>query len=190
MLVTTLNNIKEHDPCGGGWKTLLKNLGKTKADDEELSFLTILESNGFDDALWCARSAPEYSKEWRLFAVWCARQVQHLITDERSISALDIADKYTNGEATKDELNAAMAAACAAASAAESASESASAMAAARSAARGVAMAAAWDSAMAAARSAARGVAMASAWDSAMAAAMAAARDAQKEQFIKVIIGE
>ena len=44
MLVTTLNKIKEHDPCEGGWKTLLRYLGKTQADDEELLFLTILQS--------------------------------------------------------------------------------------------------------------------------------------------------
>jgi len=81
MLVTTLNEIKKHDPCEGGWKTLLKYLGKTKADDEELTFLTILESNGFDDALWCARSEPKYSSEWRIFAQWCIEQVRH-ITDE------------------------------------------------------------------------------------------------------------
>ena len=170
MLVTTLNNIKEHDPCGGGWKTLLKNLGKTKADDEELSFLTILESNGFDDALWCARSAPEYSKEWRLFAVWCARQVQHLITDERSIAALDVAEKFANGYATREELSAARAAACAAARD--------SASAAASDAARSVASAAARDAASAAAS------------DAAWTAANAATRYAQKQQFIKIISGE
>ena len=194
MLVTTLNKIKKHNPCEGGWKTLLRYLEKTKSDDEPLAFLTILESNGFDDALWCIKSAPEYEKEWRLFAVFCARQVQHLITDERSISSLDIAEKYTNGEATKDELNAAMDAAWDASSAASSA--------AARDAASAAASAAAWDAARDAAWDAARAAASAAAWDAASAAARsaemaaardaakAAARDAQKEQFIKVIIGE
>ena len=81
MLVTTLNEIKKHDPCESGWKTLLRYLGKTKADDEPLKFLTILRSNGFDDALWCMRSAPEYSSEWRMFAAWCIEQIKH-ITDE------------------------------------------------------------------------------------------------------------
>ena len=104
MLVTTLNKIKEHSPCECGWKMLLKHLGKTKADDEPLPFLTILESNGLDDALWCARSAPEYSKEWRLFAVWCARQVQLLMADKKSIDALDVAEKFANGLTTEYEL--------------------------------------------------------------------------------------
>jgi hypothetical protein len=107
MLYTTLNKIRQHSPCADGWSTLLKHLGKTEADDEPLAFLTILESNGLDDAVWCCRSAPEYDKEWRLFAVWCGRQVQHLMPDERSIAALDVAERYANGLATKEELDAA-----------------------------------------------------------------------------------
>ena len=206
MLVTTLNKIKKYDSREVGWETLLIYLKKTKADDDPLAFLTILESNGFYDATWCMRSAPEYEKEWRLFAVWCARQVQHIMTDERSISALDIAEKYTNGEATKDELNAACDAACDAACAAVSSSASASAMAAAcsaamtaaRSVARNAACDAAMTAAMAAARDAARSVARDAAsdaacdaaCDAAWDAACAEARDAQKEQFIKIISGE
>lgn len=29
---TTLNKLREHDPCTDGWKKLLEYLGKTKAD--------------------------------------------------------------------------------------------------------------------------------------------------------------
>lgn len=43
-------------------------------------------------------------KELRLYAVWCARQVQHLMKDQRSIDALDIAEKYANGEVTVEDL--------------------------------------------------------------------------------------
>lgn len=57
----------------------------------------------------------------RLFAVWCARQVQHLMEDERSIAALDVAERFANGEATSEELAAARAAAGAARDAAEAA---------------------------------------------------------------------
>jgi len=111
MMYTTLNKIRQHSPCTDGWVKLLKHQDKTEADDEPLSFLTILESNGLDDAIWCCRAAPEYDKEWRLFAVWCARQVQHLMTDERSVAALDVAERYANGLATKEELDAATVAA-------------------------------------------------------------------------------
>jgi hypothetical protein len=118
MITTTLNKIRDHSPCQEGWGKLLKHLGKTKADDEPLPFAVIVESNGIEDALWCCRSAPEYDKEWRLFAVWCARQVKHLMTDPRSVAALDIAERFANGEATTRELAAAWDAAGAAAGAA------------------------------------------------------------------------
>ena len=39
-----------------------------------------------------------------LFAVRCARRVQHLMTDPRSIAALDIAERHAKGEATRFEL--------------------------------------------------------------------------------------
>ena len=202
MLVTTLNKIKSHNPCKCGWGALLKHLGKTKSDDDSLSFLTILESNGLDDALWCMKSAPEYKKECRLFAVLCARQVQHLMTDERSISALDVAEKFANGYATREELSAASEASWAAARATASEASWAASWAAARAAASEASWAtaseASWAAARAAARSAACSAACSAAWDAAWDAACAAtwdaacdaARDAQKEQFIKIIAGD
>jgi len=116
--LTTLNKIRACSPCESGWTKLLKHLGKTSADDEPLPFSVILESNGLDDALWCCRAAPEYDREWRLFAVWCARQVQHLMIDKRSIEALDVAERFANGSATTQELAAARAAGDAAGAAA------------------------------------------------------------------------
>lgn len=101
---TTLNAIREHGPCLRGWHRLLKHLLKTSADDEPLLIRTILESNGLDDALWCLRAVNGYEREMRLFAVWCARQVQHLMKDERSIKALDVAELYANGEASDEEM--------------------------------------------------------------------------------------
>ena len=138
MICTSLNKIRAHSPCEDGWKKLLEHLGKTQADDESLPLLTILDSNGLDDTFWCLRTVPEHDREWRLFAVWCARKVQHLMKDERSIAALDVAERFANGQATVEELEVAEAAARDA-----------------RAAARDAARAAAWDSACAA-RAAAR----------------------------------
>lgn len=104
---TTLSEIRKYEPCAAGWQKLLTYLGKAKADDEPLSLLTILDSNGLDDAIWCLRAVDGHDKEIRLFVVWCARQVQHLLTDQRSLDALDVAERYANGKATQDELNAA-----------------------------------------------------------------------------------
>ena len=117
---TTLNAIREHCPCTEGWAKLLRHLGKTQADDEPLSIVTILDSNGLDDALWCLRAVDGHDREIRLFAVWCARQVQHLMTDPRSLAALDVAEKHAHGKATDAELRAASDAAWAASRAAAS----------------------------------------------------------------------
>ena len=100
--------------------------------------------------------------ELRRFAVWSARRVQRLMADRRSLAALDVAERYTNGEATEEELAAAEAEAWAAAWAAASAAASAAARSAARSAAAASAEASA--AASAAAASAARSAAEAEAW--------------------------
>jgi len=167
MITTTLKRIREHQPCAHGWTKLLKHLGKTQADDEPLPFATILESNGLDDALWCCRAEPQHATEWRLYAVWCARRVQHLMTDSRSLAVLDVAERYANGKATADELVAALAAGGAGGAAGDAARDSAWA-----------AQAAAW-----AARDAAGDAARDSAWD----AAWAAARVAQSTEFLRVV---
>jgi len=146
---TTLNQIRDKSPCTGGWQKLLAHLGKTKADDEPLSIPTILDSNGLDDALWCLQAVKGHDREIRLFGVWCARQVQHLMTDQRSLDALDVAERFANGAATEEERAAAWAAAGDAAG----------------DAARAAAWAAAGDAAGDAARDAARAAAWAAAWD-------------------------
>jgi hypothetical protein len=142
---TTLNKIRAAHPCESGWKKLLKNLGKTQADDEPLAITTILESNGLDDALWILRAVDGYRGEMRLFAVECARSVQHLMKDQRSIDAIDVAERYANGLSTDNELSAARTAARTAALAAASDAAWASAWDAARTVARAAARAAAWD---------------------------------------------
>ena len=132
---TTLNRIRAHWPCKDGWTKLLAALGKTKADDEPLPIVTILDSNGLGDALWCLRAVDGHDREIRLYAVWCARQVQYLMTDARSIEALNISERFANGLATIEELRSAESAAWSAAESARSARSAAwSAESAARSA--------------------------------------------------------
>ena len=105
MITTTLNRIHAHSLYQEGWEKLLNHLGKTKADDEPLPFSLILEINGLDYALWWCRAEPQYEREWRLFAVACARRVEHLNSDPRVKNAIDVAERYANGEATSEELN-------------------------------------------------------------------------------------
>jgi hypothetical protein len=120
-MITTLNKIRAQSPCATGWTKLLSNLGKTKADDEPLRIAVILESNGLDDALWCLQAVDGHQREMRLFAVYCARSIQHLMIDQRSIDAIDVAERHAYGLATDEELTAAGSARDAAWSAAGSA---------------------------------------------------------------------
>jgi len=95
---------------------LQHHLGKDYGDDTPISIATIIDINGLDDALWCLRLINGYEREKRLFAVWCIRQVQHLLADKRSLRALDVIEQYANGQADQNELAAAKAVAKVAAS--------------------------------------------------------------------------
>lgn len=132
-MYTTLNKIRKHSPCSSGWSKLLSNLGKTKADDEPLSILTILESNDIADAIWCLRAVDGHDKTIHEFALGCARMVEHLSDDVRVKACNDTLEAFLDGKATNEQLDAAWAADRAAAWAAR--------------AARDAARAAAWDAA-------------------------------------------
>ena len=163
----TLAKIKEHHPCPNGWKKILAAQGPDL--DREWPLVEAFKSNGLDDVLWALRCLPEHSRLWRKYSVWCVKQVEQLLTDQRSKDALEVAWRYSNGLATDAELAAARAAASAAAWA--------SAKAAAKAAAE-AATYAACDAAGSAARTAAR-----AAWVS----ANDAARAAQKEKLIQIL---
>ena len=185
---TTLNAIKLGQmPAGGGAK-LLAYLGKTSPDDEPLPLVAILNSNGLEDALLALRVVKGEDARIRRFAVWCARQVQHLMRDSRSVDALDVAERYADGMATDAELQAAnleawkvpdisaWTAAGAAARAAATASQ--------RDAAWAAAGAATWEATVAARRDARSG------GDAAEEAAWTAARAAQAMEFRRAFGGD
>ena len=107
--------------------------------------------------IWIAtREGVLTDKELQMFVVFCARQVQHLMDDQRSIKAIDVTERYINGFATNEELTAARAAARSAVRDADAAGYAA--WAAARSAVRNA------DAVAYAARDAAW-IAAAAAWD-------------------------
>jgi hypothetical protein len=161
MITITLNEIRMHKPCPDGWVKLLKHLGKTQADDKRFPYEVVIDSNGLNDALWGLRCLPAEHHGWvRKYAVWCARQVQHRMTDKRSLDALDVTERYADGNATVEEWTAASIAA--------------------RAAARDAANVSAWDATWAAAGAAARTAANVAARDAARAAANVAAKDAAR----------
>lgn len=192
----TLAALREAGACYGGYNKLVRSIqGKAfsmeDADreayirlrhDAEIPLLDILKSNGLDDALWVLHCVLDADRDLRLFAVWCARQVEHLMEDQRSKDALNVAERFVNGEATDEERDAARDAAWdAARGATRAAARDAAwpAWAAARAA-----QDAAWGAARAAAR-AARDAARCAAGD----AAEDAAEDAQKEMLKRMCLG-
>ena len=157
-IMITLKQIRDNSPCGSGWKKVYTaNNGDM---NKPFPVKSIIDSNDLDDCLWALRCLPEHDKLWRIYAVWCARQVQHLMIDQRSIAALDAAEDFANGTINTEQL------------------------AAAREAAREAAAAAAAEAAAAAAREAAREAV----WEAAREAAREAVREAQKEKLIKILI--
>jgi len=181
VIATTLNRIRAHGPCPDGWEKLLAGLGKTAPDDDPLSYARIIEINGLDDALWACRAEPQHAKEWRLFAVWCARSVAHLSDDWRVINAICIAERHAHGMASDAQLAAARDAARAAMRDAALDTTRAAARAAA-------AWAAAWTAARAAAQDTTRDN---TAWDAARAAMRAdmraATMAAQTKHFLEIV---
>ena len=132
-----------------------------------------------DWLIWVAtRPGVLADRELRLFAVFCARQVEHLLTDQRSRDAIEVAERFANDKATRKEL----AAARASARAADRASDRAWAAAWAADRASDRAWAAASVSASVSASASARAAVSAAAWASASASdaawASASASDA------------
>ena len=163
--MTTLKTITADEACS--WGCCYSDDHLRKLYDRPCSALDVLERTDGpwavvppEDRLWTVAYYGGLSDRLiRLFAVWCARRALERERaagrepDPRSWSAVEVAERFANGNATAEELDAARAAAWAAA------------WAAARDAARAAAWAAAWAAARAAAWDAARDAARAAAWD-------------------------
>jgi hypothetical protein len=80
-------------------------LDKTRADDERLPFARILEINGLDEAEWCCRAEPKFDRIWRLYAVRSARRLESLMSDQRSVLAVEVAERFLNKKATLEDLD-------------------------------------------------------------------------------------
>ncbi len=202
--------IRQFDPCYDPSKVM---------PEGEMELLTAYKKYGHlvpkKDIVWMLINLLD-DKQQRLFAVWCAREALKLIENPDIISpnTCNVAERFANGEATEEELNAAWDASNAASNAARNAARDAGRYAA--WAASSTASSAAWAAASAAryaawaasstASSAARAAASAAsnaawaassaAWDAAWAAssaadsavaeaaAWAAAMEAQIEQLL------
>jgi hypothetical protein len=102
----TISNaiIRKFNPCYDPSKVI-------KDENEELTVKQWIEKYmnvvPAKDILWLLlRKEFMPEKDLRLFAVWCAREALKLIEnpDKRSVNACNVAERYANGEATKEEL--------------------------------------------------------------------------------------
>jgi hypothetical protein len=178
-------DIRDWQPCYNPSRYLKESWRGTAID--------ILENKQIPakDRLWVVcRDEITNERTLRLFAVWCARQVQYLMNDQRSINALDVAERFVNGSATKEELAAARDAAGDAARDAAWDVAGIAAGAAAKADAGAAAKDVAWVAAWVAARAAARDAAGAAARDAAWVAAKDVAWDNQIAKLIKILKAE
>jgi len=102
-IYTTLNRIRQADPCSEGWTKLLAFLNKTQADDEPLDLLTILESNGVDDCLWAFQCTDDNESIYRHMAADFAESVLHIYesdypNDNRPRLAIQDARDFADGK--------------------------------------------------------------------------------------------
>jgi hypothetical protein len=200
MLTTTLRKLREAGACKGRYAylvTLLDGWSESEAksaasdfsrhgpykpcaygDETPIGLETIYWSNGFEDALWSLRPMGARRESVALACLFCA-PILNLMTDPRSIAAIDTAMRWLVGEATDELLSSASSYAADVAYTTRSAARAASSYAAdaaayaAYDAAADAAYAAA-DAAYAAARAAARAASSYAAHAAADAAAYAA----------------
>jgi hypothetical protein len=104
--------IKEFEPAFSSPSKYIKD------DNEELPVIEWIKKYrdvvpARDIVLLLLRKEFISEKNLRLFSIWCAREALKLIEDpdHRCIEACDVAERYANGEATKEELNTAHASA-------------------------------------------------------------------------------
>ena len=94
----TLAALRKEGACVSGYNKVVRMLqGKefSRADSDRETYIrfahkapvaltAILVSNGLNDVFWALRCVPNSDRDSRLYAVWCARQVQYLMTDSTS----------------------------------------------------------------------------------------------------------
>lgn len=187
------------EPCGNGYhlcreEDLVEWLGEAICEAEfEGECITAYSNLVVRKARLLKKCENWNDQTARLFACWCVRQVWGLLTDERSKRAVEVAERFANAQATREELQAAWDAAEDAAEDATGITARAAAWAAVRTAedeAWRAALDAAEDAAWAAKLDAMDTVGDAAAKTDAGDAAEDAAKTAQTAKLIQILDGE
>src|SRR3990167_11449555 len=119
-LTTTFELLRKADACTEGYRTLAKHLGGVTryGADTPIDLLTILDSNGLQDTLWCLRATHQEADALtvaKLFAIDCAERALPIFeakhpNDQRPRQAIQAAKDYMAGKITRQALRAAYAA--------------------------------------------------------------------------------
>lgn len=138
-LTTTFNLLREAKACTSGYRKLATHLGGVEAygADTPVNLLTILESNGVADMLWCLQATQQEgaTRVASQLAIEFASEVLPLFEkryseDARPRKAIEAAKSFMAGECSHDDLLAARRAAYAAVAAADAVAADADAYAA------------------------------------------------------------
>lgn len=114
-LTTTLRALRVHNACQPRYDHLVASFGGSRpGDDEQITLLRILGSNGLEDAIWALRAASPYDERRRVtvgFACDCADRVLPIFErrypdDRRPRDCIETTRRYMRGEATREELRA------------------------------------------------------------------------------------
>jgi hypothetical protein len=102
----TISNeiIRQFNPCYDPSKFITDETEELPVKDWVQKYRKIVPAK---DIFWLLLREEFLSeKDLILFVVWCARESLKLIEnpDKRSVEACDVAERYANGEATKEEL--------------------------------------------------------------------------------------
>ncbi len=112
MITTTLSRIKNSVFFYGSgsyslperWKVRLKRFKENKP----IPFSVLVDIFGIEVAIGCCQAEPQYSLEWRMFAIWCVKRIRYLISDYDVLKSLDViikeAEKYAFGKTSFDQL--------------------------------------------------------------------------------------
>lgn len=119
MIYTTLSALREKRACNldgpaskGGYALLVSKLPPGHGDDDPISIEFILDSTGFDYAIWALRSVVGLDREKRELACDFAEHVLPVWEakypgDDRPRKAIETARAFAKGEASTEELEAA-----------------------------------------------------------------------------------
>ncbi len=114
---TTLDELQKHKACKDRYQILTAALGPKWSNKKRIPLVTILETNGLDDALWSLRAdlASDAECTSRLLACRFCRAVLPIFEskfpdDPRIRNTIETAERFAQGKATGKELAATWAA--------------------------------------------------------------------------------